>query len=104
VATLPNPEGAEAGHETVTLINTGAAPVDLTGWQLRDRQLQAEGKAGTALSGLLAPGEAVRVTLALPVALSNAGDDIVLLDASGATVDTATYTKAQARPGVTVVF
>jgi hypothetical protein len=104
VAAMPNPDGVETGHETATLINTGPAEVDLAGWQLRDRQLHAAGRLGTALAGKLAPGEALRVTLKSPVALSNSGDDLVLLDAGGATVDQASYTKDQARPGFTVVL
>ena len=104
VAVLPNPIGTEAGHETVTLINTGASEVHLAGWQLRDRQLQAAGKPGMSLAGTLAPGDTLRVTLKLPVALSNHGDDLILLDATGAVVDQAGYAKQQAGPGLTFLF
>jgi endonuclease YncB( thermonuclease family) len=104
VAALPNPIGTEKGHETVTLINTGAAAVDLTGWQVRDRQLQAAAKPGTGLSGTLAPGETLRVPLQPPVTLANSGDDLFLLDGSGTLVDQASYTRTEAGPGVTVLF
>jgi endonuclease YncB( thermonuclease family) len=104
VATLPNPAGADAGQETVTLINTGPAAVDLTGWQVRDRQLQAAGKPGTKLAGTIAGGEALRVSLQAPVALSNDGDDLVLLDANGTVVDQATYTGQEATSGATIVL
>ena len=104
VAALPNPVGTDKDHETVTLINTGASEIDLTGWQVRDRQLQAAAKPGTGLSGTLAPGETLRVPLQPPVALANSGDDLFLLDGSGTLVDQASYTRAEAGSGVTVLF
>jgi len=47
---------------------------------------------------------ALRVTLKSPVALSNSGDDVVLLDSNGTVVDQVSYTKNQARSGITSVF
>ena len=38
VAALVNPIGPAPESETVTLINPGADPIDLTGWSLVDRQ------------------------------------------------------------------
>lgn len=104
IAALPNPDGPDAGRETVTLINTGADDVDLAGWQLRDRALQARGRDGTPLGGTLAAGEALRVVLQPPVALSNDGDELLLLDRDGAVVHRVAYTAGQVRKGLTLVF
>jgi hypothetical protein len=34
VAALPDPVGVDRGHEVITLLNTMAAAIDLTGWGL----------------------------------------------------------------------
>jgi endonuclease YncB( thermonuclease family) len=104
IAALPNPAGEDVDHETVTLINTAAATVDLAGWQLRDRQLQAAGHAGMALAGTIGPGEALRVPLKAPVQLGNAGDDVVLIDPQGQVADQVSYSRDQTRSGITIVF
>jgi hypothetical protein len=36
LAALPDPNGVDRGHETVTLINTTARDIDPTGWHLAD--------------------------------------------------------------------
>jgi uncharacterized protein YukJ len=86
--------------ETVTLVNISPAAVNLTGWSLADKS-----KNKFALAGALASGEALRVTITVPMALSNKGDQITLSDPSGKTVHSVSYSKAEAsRPGWTVVF
>ena len=100
LAALPDPAGVDRGHETVTLINTTGAGIDLTGWHLADAAA-----AGThTLTGTLAGGAASQVTLGGGLALGNKGDTLILSDANGATIDTVTYTVGHVRPGRTICF
>lgn len=99
VAALPNPAGEEAGAETVTLLNTRAAPIDLAGCRLEDDD---GGKMW--LSGVLAAGDALRITLTRSVRLGNQGDTIRMVAASGAVIDDVSYAAAQAVEGRSVVF
>src|SRR3954469_19221904 len=86
--------------ETVTLINTAPQDVDLSGWVFADKQQNR-----FALSGKLAAGSSVRVTIAKPMELSNKGGTIALLDPAGKVVDNVSYTKQQAqKPGWSIVF
>jgi uncharacterized protein YukJ len=87
-------------REWVYLLNTSDREIALEGWQLADKQ-----KAKMPLSGTLAPGDVRRVDVAAPVALSNKGGIITLLNASGLKVHGVSYTKQQAsNPGWVVVF
>lgn len=87
-------------RETVTLLNTSDVAIDLTGWRLRDRQ-----KNEMTLSGSIEAGATTVVTVAAPVALSNKGGIITLLNADGVKVHGVAYTKEQARqPGRTIPF
>jgi hypothetical protein len=87
-------------REVVTLLNTADVPVDLAGWSLADKQ-----KAKMPLSGAIAAGGVVQVVVKPPVALSNKGGIITLLDKRGVKVHGVAYTKEQARqPGRTVPF
>ncbi|MGB0127686.1 MAG: lamin tail domain-containing protein, partial [Rhodocyclaceae bacterium] len=99
VAVLPNPRGEEVGAETVTVLNTRADPIDLAGCRLEDDD---GGKMG--LSGVLAAGDAVRITLTRAVLLGNKGDTIRLVAPSGTVIDEVTYTAVQAVEGRSVVF
>ena len=86
--------------ETVTLLNVTDGAVDLAGWRLLDRT-----KNAMPLSGQLAAGETLRVTVAAPMVLSNKGGVITLVNAQGLRIDGVTYTKADAgRPGYSVKF
>lgn len=99
VAALVNATGSPE-RETVTLLNTTPQPQDLTGFCLLDR---AEQK--TPLSGELAAGGTRVFQVLAPMALSNKGGLISLLDASGLKVDGVSYTGAQAsKPGWTIKF
>ena len=98
VAALPNPAGADRGKEVVTLLNTTAAGIDLTGWAIAD-----ETGNRRSLSGLLDPG-AVRQETLPGTQLGNKGDTLVLVDATDATVDQVSYTAQQARSGRTICF
>lgn len=86
VAALIDPlQSPERGHETVTLLNTTAADIDLTGWLLADTSGRIR------LGGPLGSGEARRILLGGAVRLSNVRDTITLLDARGAVVDQVSY-------------
>lgn len=98
---LPDPDGEDQGRETVTLRNDGAAAVNLGGWVLRDRANNE-----FALSGITVPARGEReirmTTFAMP--LNNSGDDVLLVNASGAVVHRVTYSRAAVAPGVPVSF
>lgn len=85
VGALVNPAGEDRGNESVTLLNTTAAPVDFTGWKI------ADGHGRQALSGLLAAGDALRVRLGSNVQLNNTRDTISVLDATDTIVDQVSY-------------
>ena len=87
-------------HETVTLLNTSGRDVSIEGWKLADKQ-----KNKMPLRGTLAAGAAQRFDVVAPMALSNQGGIITLLDDRGLKVDGVSYTRAQARhPGWTLTF
>ena len=86
--------------ETVTLLNVTSRTIDLTNWRLLDRD-----KHAMPLSGALAAGDTLRVTLIPPVTLPNKGGLITLINADGLRVDGVSYTKEQAgHPGFSVKF
>lgn len=79
-------------HETVTLLNTSNRAIDLTGWQLADKQ-----KSKMPLSGTLQPGASLLVAIKAPTVLSNKGGIITLLDERGRKIHGVSYTKSQAK-------
>jgi uncharacterized protein YukJ len=86
--------------EFVTLLNASPREINLQGWTLLDGQ-----KNRQKLTGKLKSGEARAVRVEKPVALSNKGGIITILDETGLKVDGVSYTKAQAsNPGWTIVF
>jgi endonuclease YncB( thermonuclease family) len=89
VAALVDPAGTERGNETVTLLNTLAAEIDLGGWKL------ADGQGRQALAGRLGAGEALRVRLGNGVQLSNVRDTITVLDGQDQIVDQVVYEARQ---------
>ncbi|MEX5257616.1 DUF2278 family protein [Kocuria arenosa] len=99
VAALANPVGSPE-IETVTLLNVTDRTVDLAGWRLLDRD-----KNAMALSGSVAAGDTLRITLEAPVVLSNKGGQITLLNADGLRVDGVAYTQVEASlPGFSIAF
>lgn len=99
VSALVNPAQSPE-VETVTLLNFTAREIDLAGWTLLDRDKQA-----MPLSGNIAPGDTVRITIAAPVVLSNKGGLITLINPEGLRVDGVSYTKEQAsHPGYSLKF
>lgn len=86
--------------EIVTLLNTSPREINMQGWSLLDNQ-----KNKQKLIGALKAGEARAVRVEKPLALSNKGGLITILDETGLKVDGVSYTKAQAsNPGWTIVF
>lgn len=102
VAAVVNPGGEEAGHETVTLIDTLALPVNLAGWTIEDRDGNSDSLNGVQLRG----GEAKLIVLTGQGArLGNNGGAISLLDRDGARIHSVTYSKEDAvEPGRTILF
>jgi len=101
IAALVNPEGDDAGHETVTLINLTPGIVDLSGWFIADKN-----KNRSVISNiLLNPGATGVVKLdGLGAQLGNNGGIITLLNPNGIKYHGVSYTKEQARSGWTVLF
>jgi hypothetical protein len=99
VAALPDPVGADRGHELITLLNTTPSPINLTGWCLADT---ANGRNN--LTGTLAAAAAIQITTNGTIQLGNQGDTILLLDPTGATIDQTSYTADKVRTGRTICF
>ena len=72
----------------MTLLNTSPQPVNLAGWALAD-------KNKFALSGSIAAGATLLVTIAPPMQLSNKGGIITVLNEQGLKVDGVSYTQQQ---------
>lgn len=101
VAALVNPVGPGPEDETVTVLNTSAAAVDLTGWHLVD---QSEQRLALP-AGPLAAGATRTVHTAGGLTLGNHGGAITLLDPSGLKVHGVAYTARQAAAeGRTITF
>ena len=99
-ACLPNPEGEDKGHETVTLRNNSGGAINLAGHTLTDRAGHA-----LALSGTIGAGDTLVIAIpADKLPLNNTGEDIALTDGSGETLHEVSYTKAQVSPGSEIVF
>jgi endonuclease/exonuclease/phosphatase family metal-dependent hydrolase len=98
---LPDPAGRDVDNERVVLKNKGQAAVTLQGWTLED----ADGHS-VRLDGLSvnANAELVILRLGSPLSLNNNGDTVRLKDATGAMRSERTYTAAQVRPGIEIVF
>jgi hypothetical protein len=102
VGALVNPFGHDPGLESVTLLNLSPEPVDLSGWQIANRNDDRFTIAGVVVGA----GETVRITLPADVApLGNQGSEISLLDRQAARVHGVAYTGTQAsRQGWTLAF
>jgi uncharacterized protein YukJ len=86
--------------EVVTLLNTSPRDINLKGWALLDTQKQK-----LPLSDVLKAGATRTVQIRQPLALSNKGGVITLIDEQGLKVHGVAYTREQARnPGWTLVF
>ncbi|UUZ92097.1 DUF2278 family protein [Paenibacillus sp. P25] len=96
-------DGTVASKETVSLLNAGDKPVDLSGWSLANKSKQKY-----RLSGTIGPGQFMTVALERGANgqefLSNKGDIITLLNASGLKVHGVSYTRSQVKAGWTIPF
>ena len=91
-AALVNPKGrSEIGKETVTLVNKGAAAVDLKNWSLKDDK----GRTDALEEKMLEPGAELKIKLSM-LRLANTGGTIRLLNAAGVEMHKVKYTKEQA--------
>jgi uncharacterized protein YukJ len=99
VAALVNPTRSPE-VEVVTLLNTAPHDLSLDGWALLDTQ-----KKRLPLAGVLGAGATRTVQVQQPLALSNKGGVVTLVDEKGLKVHGVSYTREQARhPGWTIVF
>lgn len=88
-ALLPNPTGDETQNEAAVILNTRDAPIDLTGWQLRDRQGDTW---SLTVGGIVQPGETIEFRrLGQAMALSNRTDEVALVAPDGTIVDQVSY-------------
>ncbi len=92
VAALVNPVGFDAGKETVTILNSGAAALNLDQWTVEDDK----GRSDTLAPGWVDPGQFKTLVLA-KAKLPNTGGKIRIKDPSGKLKDEVSYSKAQAR-------
>lgn len=99
MAALPDPVGADRGHEQITLLNTTGKAIDLTGWSLHDH-----GRGAHSLTGTLSGGAVTQITTSGAVQLGNQGDSLTLVDPSGASIDQVSYKANQVRQGRTIAF
>jgi hypothetical protein len=92
VGAFVHPNERKIGIEHVAIRNAGDEPLDITGWQIRNR-------AGdiAMLRGNVPPRGVRRFELPRDVQLSNWGDAIRLLDSQGAEVDNVSYSRHDAR-------
>lgn len=101
MAALVNPTGPAAEVETVTVLNTSPAPVNLQGWRLADRNQ----KTLPLPAGTLQPGTILTVQGGNGFHLDNQGGTITLLNPDGLKVHGVAYTARQAeREGRTITF
>jgi len=104
---LVNPEGADEGKETVTLINTGSLPVNIKGWKIAGNNKKTyelvdnEDDVDTTLAG------SEKRTYTLPkgtAQLVNKKARITLTNASGEEVSVVNYTSRQAKSNHPILF
>ncbi len=101
IAAMINPHGHDAGHESITLMNTGANPVSLAGWRIANQNEQYR-----SLDGHADPGIPIQVHFdGTDVQLSNRGGAIRLLNQSGQAAHMVSYSQSQVRrQGETILF
>lgn len=98
-ALLPNPNGADDNHETVTLRNGTAGQLDIAGWRLVD-----EADNSFTFSGLIPATSTLTVTMDRSAILNNTGDTVRLVNPQGTLLQTVSYTAAEAQSGAIVIF
>lgn len=98
ISALIDPAGIDTRKEKLSLRNTSAANLDLSGWKI-----EVKGKI-QILNISLAGGQTKTISLNGKVKLNNRGATIKLLDDQEQVVDKATYKKQQVKKGVPISF
>ena len=87
----PGPDNDRLGDESITLVNTGAAPVDISGWVLRDESSVNRYRFGEKT--IIEPGASITIPSTDPgwkpgngAVWNNEGDMAMLLTNQGAVV------------------
>jgi len=100
VAAMVNPKGGDPGKEFVILLNKSAEDINLSGWQIADKQK----KKDTLDNRTIPAGDTLKVKLdGKGAQLSNKGGIITLLNKDGLKVDGVTYTAKDAGPEGVVI-
>jgi endonuclease YncB( thermonuclease family) len=99
LAVLPDPVGADRGHELITLLNTTSSAIDLAGWTVVDG-----GGGRMPLEGRLAGAGVTQIPAAGAIPLGNRGDTLLLVNPAGATIDQVAYKAEEVRTGRTICF
>lgn len=99
-ALLPNPTGADAGREEVTISNGTGNAVNLAGFTLRDKssnefKLNGSVPAGSRLTFIMS-------TNSMP--LNNDGDEVTLFDSQSIPKHKVTYSAADVKVGLAIQF
>ena len=93
VAAMINPKGGDPGKEYIILLNTGTDDVNLSGWQIADKQKNKD----TIGNQTIPTGDTLKIKLTGKGAqLSNKGGIITLLNKDGLKIDGVTYTQKDA--------
>lgn len=101
IGALVNPLGPAPEAETISLLNTGPQPIDISDWALLDRLKNRM----TLPADTIPAGETVRIAVQPPAQLGNNGGLITVVNGEGLKVDGVSYTKEQARrEGWTITF
>jgi hypothetical protein len=89
---LPNPIGKDIEGEWIKFLNNGSAPVDLSGWSVKD----ASGKIFKfSKSAAVAPGGYFQLDYSQSkISINNNGETLFLYDAGGKLIDKAEYAGA----------
>ena len=99
ISALVDPAGQDQGNEKISLLNTTANSVDLSGWFI-----EVKGKR-QQLAVTLSGGEARTISLdGSSARLTNTGATINLLNVNQQVEHTVTYLKKQVKKGVTIQF
>lgn len=104
---MPDPAGADAGNEWVSLMNLGSDSVDLSGWKLgdvNDNRVVVDDIISDGESLVLRPGESIVLKGLEPVRLGNMGGVIKLFNAMDERIDWVNYTKDMVAAGKPVLF
>jgi endonuclease G len=104
---MPDPAGADASNEWVSLINLGSETVDLSGWKLCDKsdnQVVIDSIVEDSSSRSLRPGESLVLKGLEPLRLANKGGVIKLFNADNERIDWVNYTDKMVMSGKPVHF